>query len=184
MITYLKDQPAPQEGAVYFFDSNVWIYILDPPTSPTARGKQYLDFFDAIVTLSDNPKCKKKPSIYINILVLTELVNALLRRYMDAYNDSGGSDYNFKEYRATQDYQRNLARIVSDLQGYLPYIQNEHSIDLDPVSHLALMPHNSDYNDFIYKRLALDLNMIVVTHDGDFGSGDGIQIITGNNHLR
>lgn len=183
MTKYLNGGTAPEEGAVYFFDTNVWMFVINPPPDPIVDGQPYLDFFDAIINLADNDRCKRKPKIYVNVLVITEVVNALLRAHLKARNDSSADEINFKTYRATQHYEANLRSIKDDFAIYRRYLLEDTPLDVHGLDLLQGMPTNADYNDFIYATIAKEKSLIVVTHDRDY-QDTGVDIITANTRIR
>lgn len=66
----------------YFFDSNSWIFFLKSQyyyCDPV--GLLYASLFSQIITLNTAPKkVKVKPKIVVTSLLLTEVVNAYMRR--------------------------------------------------------------------------------------------------------
>ena len=83
------DTVGPEEGKNYLFDANVWKYILVAPQNPDAFEQAYISFFEAIINLSSNPKCKRKPFIYINGLIYSEVYNAYMKTQWEAYKVTG-----------------------------------------------------------------------------------------------
>ena len=77
----------------YFFDSNAWIFILDPPVIIGKTEKSYIDFFDAICNLrSSIPLASKKknpplPEIIVSPLLISEVFNRLTRMSFDLWKE-------------------------------------------------------------------------------------------------
>lgn len=183
MIFSIKSiyQLPPEEGKTYLFDANVWKYILLAPQNPASYEKVYIDFFDAVINLATNSKCKKKPSIHVNGLVLSEVYNALMKTYFEAFNRIS-TPVTFKEYRKTSDYNAHRISIKSDIQAYKPYLDLSADLIHQPDIILGEMPAFSDYNDHYYYKIALTKGFSIVTNDGDFRYPN-IEIITYNNNL-
>lgn len=176
------DKSAPIEGKVYLFDSNVWKYILVSPQNPINVENAYINFFEAIINLSSNPRCKKKPFIYLNGLILSEVYNAFMRSHWDAYRVSENSSITFKEYRLTKDFNAWLIDIKSNFRAYKQYLNIENDLMFRPEEILFDIPSFSDYNDHYYFKIAQAKGLSIVTHDGDF-KYPSVEILTKNNNL-
>lgn len=176
------DQKFPQEGKEYLLDANVWKFILSLPQNLSTQERAYLDFFDAVINLSQNPLCKHKPFVYVNGLIISEVFNAHIRSCWDAYKATTNSQLTLKSYRGTQDYSKNLNNIKSDFKAYLPYLKIETDLIHSPAQILFEIPTFSDYNDHYYYQLALSKGYVIVTHDGDF-QYQNIEIFTMNKRL-
>ncbi len=174
-------QLPPEENKTYLFDANVWKYILLAPQNPASYEKAYIDFFDAVINLAANPKCKRKPLIHVNGLILSEVYNALMKTYCEAFNKISAS-VTYKNYRKTSDYNANLVSIKSDLQAYKSYLDLSTDLFHQPDMILSEMPAFSDYNDHYYYKIALSNGFSVVTNDGDF-KYPNVEIITYNKNL-
>lgn len=174
-------QLPPEEGKTYLFDANVWKYILLAPQNPAPHEKAYIDFFDAVINLAANPRCRKKPAIHVNGLILSEVYNALMKTYFEAFNKIS-DQVSFKEYRRTNDYNANLISIKSDLQAYKSYLDLSADLVHQPDIILSEMPAFSDFNDHYYYKIAIAKDFSVVTNDGDF-MYPNVEIITYNRNL-
>lgn len=169
---------SPEQGKVYLLDANIWKFILTVPDDLSAFEKAYVDFCEGIFNLATNEKCKHKPSIYINGLIISEVVNAILKAKLQAYNDSGGSSLEMKAYRKTQDFKNNLKAIKSDIDAYRRAFLSVADLSFDPVDILVDIPENSNYNDHYYYKIALNKQYTIVTNDSDF-IYKNVEIVTG-----
>jgi len=176
------DQVVPEEGKTYLLDANVWKFILSLPTSLNKYEKTYVDFFDAILNLASNPKCKKPPNIYINGLIYSEVYNAYIRSRHDAFDAMNSTDTDLKEYRLTSDYLASLKSIRGDFQAYSSFLKIETDLIHSPEEILNLMPSFSDFNDYYYNKIASSKGLAIVTNDGDFRFQD-VEIITMHSKL-
>jgi hypothetical protein len=171
------DQAIPEEGKEYLLDANVWKFILSLPQNLTHVELAYVNFCDAIINLASNPKCKNKPSIYINGLIISEVYNAHMKSHWDAYNLTVANDITFKDYRSTQDFTKNVNNLKSDFRAYLPYLKIGINLVHSPDQILFGIPSFSDYNDHYYFKLAESNGYTIVTNDGDF-KYQGVEILT------
>lgn len=172
----------------YFLDANIWINYLSNPNNPTRKEQTYINFFEGLIN--------KQIQIYSHSLVISEVMNAMLRIAFKAYkkNLKIGSnktltnyqidnlDYK-KSYRNTDDFKRHFSQIKSDIEAYSPYVILLDS-DFSPNLELLMenIPSSSDFNDYFYHEMGLLLGLTIVTDDGDFSYPD-IEILTENKAL-
>jgi hypothetical protein len=173
---------APDQGVTYLLDANVWIIILQPPSALKGPEQPYISFFEAITTLASNPRCKNKPRIYINALIVSEVVNALLKIHLKIYNSGIRDDIGSKEYRKTQDYKNQFARIKSDFSAYEEYMDVASDVPMHPFDTLREVPETSNYNDHYYYKIARARNLVLVTNDSDFAYPE-VSILTNRTEL-
>lgn len=185
------DIHVPEEGKLYFFDANVWIFLIDQVIEPRREEKMYIDFFDALINLSDNPKCKQKPTIAVNSLVVAESFNAYIRMSFDRYKKYLPEDPDNtlspeeidnlkfkKDYRETDDHDVSKKRFIDDFAAFSPYLtflDNNPKLDISYI--LSSLPANTDFNDYYYYETCLNYGCSLVTNDSDFIYAD-IEIIT------
>lgn len=172
----------PDQGKTYLFDTNVWKLVLIAPPDMDDYLKSYVNFFDAVTSLSKNDQCKNKPMIYINGLILSEVYNACIKTHCEAYNKSEGKSLKPKEYRSTDHFKSTRAALLSDFAVYRNCMVLESDLIEDPFEVMVNIPEFSDYNDHYYFRIAHSKNISIVTGDGDF-KYEQVEIITGNNKL-
>lgn len=169
----------------YFLDANVWVFTLGAIFNPTPRETAYLSFSENLL--------QNEVKIQAHTLVFSEVFNALLRNAFDdfkrqlkakASNDSERKkieEYSLKKhFRGTPEYQTTLERIKSDVQAYIPcleFLDRSYDLDFEYIS--KSLNASSDFNDYLYYEMALDLGLTIVTDDGDFNFS-GIEILTEN----
>ena len=124
-------------------------------------------------------------------LIFSEVFNALLRNAFEDFKSQLKANtldeverkkidgYNLKKhFRGTQEYQTTLERIKSDIQAYIPsleFLDKSYDLDFEYIS--KSLTTSSDFNDYLYYEMALDLGLTIVTDDGDFNFS-GIEILT------
>jgi predicted nucleic acid-binding protein len=192
-IKELKDLD-PQSYPIYFFDANIWIALIKYNNlSKKEKGfDEYFDLFDAIVHLNNisDPKIEKKikckPRIAITSMLLSEIINAYLRRVaMPTFLNGHPGDFK-KDYRENvySDYDKQLKIIISDILSYsflFEYIDDSFS-KIDHSVFLNSLNRSLDFNDLYYLNL-MELNTIaIVTHDKDFKTHN-VNILTSNQKL-
>jgi hypothetical protein len=192
---------APDDLPLYFFDSNVWIAILNQ----TGGGKTvsteqpYIDFWEALVNVHQrrgNPQLEKRtknfPKVAMPAIVLTETINAHLRIVANNYlsknppKTTNGIRPNFKQhYRPTDDYKKKLRQILSDFQSFSDYIEfkDDRFTELGIINNFFNFNPDLDFNDYFFAQLFKDSGIPIVTHDKDYAMFEGITILTANPKL-
>jgi len=189
----------PEDYPVYFFDSNVWIsgLIYYGYGSSQPFEKPYQNFIEAIINLNSaappsvTKRRKNQPKIIISNLLISEIINAYMRKVAMKSFFGGGETYKSKDFKRDyrnnphSDYKPNLSdlcynfscfkdyTILSD--GYINTI-NPHDIVDDLPSKLA------DFNDLCFYHYLKDKNIPFITHDRDF-KFENLHIITANPEL-
>ncbi|MBA9078436.1 hypothetical protein [Rufibacter quisquiliarum] len=175
---------------LYFFDANVWLWILNPPLQPKYYEEAYLNFWRILIE-----KTTDKKVAVVNTLLLSEILNRYLRIRFVVYknellesrklDEKGINKLDFKkDYRTTQDYQNSLESFKDDLAAYASYIEfNDSGLEqIDSMQTLMNITPDSDFNDTIYYNFCIINQYAIVTHDGDFAFPD-IPILTCNKSL-
>jgi len=177
----------PGSGELYFFDANVWLTILDGYYQKHYT-KPYIDFFSTI--LSGN--FEKKPQILMASLLLSEIVNRLLRdvhfvdfKAKNATNLGINQPNAFKQiYRKDAQYARDNKIIFQNVKSYQQVIKliddNFESYRLKDV--INDNTTSLDFNDYVYSKLVKKHKATIITNDIDF-SGLSLNILTANQKL-
>jgi len=173
----------PEEGKNYFFDTNVWYFILKPPTELKPSEQHYVNFFDGLINLASNERCKNKPQIVICGELLSELINMYMRASLDIFKkfNPQHKKINLKEFRGFDEYDMSVDIFRQDFfafEDYLSFPGKSYS----PLKALSDYPANMDFNDYYYYELALENDLSIITHDRDFCLA-GVEIITNNAQL-
>jgi len=170
----------PDTFPFYFLDANVWIYYLKPRSTLKREEQLYVRFVDGIIRLSDEHPDKPK-FVWCSIL-LSEIINTLLRIDMKS---RGMSDFK-NQYRPSNFYRNSLSALVSDLQGFEPYIKlvEDGFTTMDVFNGLLMnFSPSVDFNDLYYVQLVRSMQgTAIVTNDGDFQFED-VPIVTLNTAL-
>lgn len=190
---------SPDEYPSYYFDANVWIAALNFYSAGTNNSHEipYQKFFDAIVCLNETnetdgiQKIKHKPKIVVTSLVLSEIINAYMRRVAMRTFFGGGNEYkNYdfkKDYRDNpkSDYNKQLSNLCSDLKALSNYtiLMSDSFDSLEPFTLIQELPFSKqDFNDLYYRELLKKHNIPYVTNDRDC-KFEGILTITSNEKL-
>lgn len=166
----------------YFLDANVWIFALGNPPGSNSNFQAYLDFLDKLL--------ENKFKIFSHTILISEVFNALMRISFEEFKNveqirtGTKPKLDFKrDFRGSNEYNLAFERFQSDINAYLPCIHildTEYDFDLNYL--IKNLPVSSDFNDYLYYEMALDLNLTIVTDDRDFNY-TGIEILTENRAL-
>ncbi len=176
MVVTKVSQHVVAPNSVYFFDTNVWLFIFGP-VAGTNRRKQdaYSRLLREIIS--------HKATIYVSSLVLTEYINVVLHiGFKQWQRISCNNNANFKfDYRVTADYLDRLNEAVLQVKEILKVSQRRpddfHIVDIDHI--LSSMNQNADYNDVYYLHDCEKIGMKLVSDDSDMQSLQGaITLIT------
>ena len=172
----IKDIRNEEPGdRLYFFDANVWLYILDRSLQPPYHEQVYIDFWERLTSSGANKV------VVVNSLLVSEILNTYLRIKFESYKEeqiiyNGKSkkevnSLSFKnDYRGSLDYRTNLLGFKSEFSAYSYFIEvvNDRAEEVDIMEMLEQMSNNSDFNDVYYQHFCRVNNFPIVTHDGDF----------------
>lgn len=162
-----------------FLDANVWLSVYGPPgmvQSRRDRARVYSSAWNQIIKAN----CK----VYLDVLVLSEFVNAFARFEYNALPKNQRPP-DFKSFRRTKRF-RAIAQAISTsvLQLSKHVVQIESGFESVVVS--SLMNEFStgmfDLNDQVFSRNCSRRGMTIVTDDSDFAY-DGVSILTANPQL-
>lgn len=170
---------------LYFFDANVWLFILDRSLQPKYYEQAYIDFWEKLTSLQEVKKV-----VVANSLLISEVFNRYLRIKFEIYKKElieyhrkpkhEVEKFTFKDnYRGTINYQENFVAFTSEFIAYDSYIEiiNDNAEEVGIMEMLDEMSSNSDFNDVYYQRFCKTKDFPIVTHDGDF-KFKGVQILT------
>ncbi len=177
-----------EKGEKYFLDSNVWIFALSNITNPTPSESIYMDFMGKML--------ENGCIFYSHSLVISEVFNAIARINFKNYKRFLPKDpknrlsvhqienLDFKrDYRGSDDYLHNFERFKSEFEIYCHNIHIlDREIEIDVAYQVKNIDANSDFNDYLYYEMALDLDLTIITDDGDFNYQE-IEILTENQTL-
>jgi len=175
----------PAKDRLYFFDANVWVLILSPPSDLRHYETPYITFFESLIEANLEAK-NATPKIIVTPLLLSEIFNQQMQAQFKLWkNFNGHPDALFKrDFRPTDEHDVCVRAFTSDFLSYQNYIQfrQDDMAAIDPVSLLDSFPANTDFNDQCYYLQAYDNDWSIVTNDGDFLQPN-VDIITNNRNL-
>jgi hypothetical protein len=189
---------------LFFFDSSVWLFIFNQTLSRQSaafdRQAPYVDFWNKITQAVTKPSesdptesVVERPVVAISSLVVTETLNAHLRKGFKAYKDTllrkqemtaaqvealdYKTDFRDKEPR----YQTLFEQCQAEFAAASPYLKvvTGGKLDEEILDYLYAMSHKDDFNDNYYVSLCKRENFILVTDDKDFAV-PGITVLTAN----
>jgi len=170
----------------FLFDSNVWLYILQPQKDKLT--KEQLDYEDFFYEIS------QRAEIVVPFPLLSEVINTYLYKITlgEFIDQRGDRKENAREYtylkhkfRISSKYREDQKRLFESLTIYLrscDVITENINPALISQKLLNFPPVLPDFNDNYYYHLAKNNNYIIVTHDGDFLVKD-VEIVTLNGYL-
>jgi hypothetical protein len=150
---------------IFFFDNNIWMYILCPLGNYNfKRQKAYSQFLSYILS--------HKLHIFTNSLVLSEFSNRYLKLDFDIHRskpENVGSFKNFKkDYMGSSQCIATITEIKQHLKNILSMCQRcsdeFNSLNLDTVFNLFT---SIGFNDSYYINQAVAKKWIIVTDDSD-----------------
>ena len=169
----------PKTDEKYLFDANIWIYMCCPIANSRRETTLTYDGF-----LKKVLNCNA--TIYATSLVLSEVINRWLRIDFNLSRNFGMRYNNFKDYRSSSRYNHTIQGLISAVSNRvlkMSSLMGDCAEYIDISTILDNMKY-VDFNDSYYHCLAKRENLVIVTHDGDFGKLDsGISILTANNRL-
>ncbi|MBI4930503.1 MAG: hypothetical protein HY841_07060 [Bacteroidetes bacterium] len=205
-IKNIAEYTLPQIGQneYYFFDANVWIYILfygNKADAPETIAP-YIDFFDKVVSLnlSREKIFKHRPKIVMTSVLFTEIVGTyLVKRAKEAYCIQQWEEkkeeliekyknkrlfiykYDINDYRETEHYKTQCDFLLIRFNQYSNYIHpvipDFSSKKMTRILSLYRKYNFCGINDFYYYYLCMDKGWTMVTNDSDF-KFTSIRIIT------
>jgi hypothetical protein len=189
---------SPEKGKSYFFDANVWLMIIQGREKVEPYKRPYIDFFEALVTLSDACSGDNKPIIVVNTALISEAFNAFLRSEFDLYKERRLTEIGIsqqeqrrikemgfkRDFRSLDEYDEAKSEFQSNMAAYWPYIQwlKEEDTGIDLERLIQQIPGNLDFNDYYYYEICIEKGYTFITNDRDF-IVDGITILTCNQHI-
>lgn len=157
-----------------FLDTNIWLSVYGPITYIRRRASIYSNALRDIRTTG----C----SIFIDILVLSEFINAYAKW---EYHQSTQKNIHYKNFRKSsgfisiaKDIANNVRRIINQCTYCNYNFTNERMEEL-----LIDFENGSlDFNDQIFTEICKNEGLVLVTDDGDF-KDSGLTILTANSYL-
>lgn len=161
-------------------DANFWINVLGPAATVGQRGHRIHIYSRAFQDMLQN-----KVSLFIDVLILSEFVNALARyefnaNYRNSYGPTG-----FKQFRNSADFPRIARVIASQSKNILRCCERlDHAFSEWDVPQLLTNFENGgeDFNDQLIVEASKKHYLKILTDDADMITG-GVTILTANARL-
>lgn len=155
-------------------DANVWLYLFGPEPPNSARARSYSSVFKRIQLA--------KSQLFLDVLVLSEFINAYARMQHRILELDGKVSSNFKTFRDSSDFVPVAEAIyASVLQIGKVAKPLDHALTVcDLATILAeFAKGQSDINDHLIAECCKYHDLALLTNDGDVASMT-IRILTTN----
>ena len=157
-----------------FLDTNVWMCLYGPQKQRRTKVQIYSNAFKDIL----NAKCQ----IYIDVLIVSELINSWARfmQKVVAQNIT-----QFKDFRSSPRFKlvaQNIAAEAKQVMSHCSPLESGFAtLAIDDLLN-DYAAGNSDFNDQVITELCKNNGLTLITHDSDFSNPE-IPILTANNQL-
>jgi len=156
-------------------DANVWLLVYGPVKPGDKRVAVYSRALNEIL--------KAKSKIYIDVLIVSEFVNAYAR--VKYYILRPNPSQTFKAFRNTAAFRRVARDIAADVRRVLKHCTRIESafakLDIDALTD-EYKKGACDFNDQVLTELCKRRGLKLVTDDGDF-QGRGLAVLTANKRM-
>ncbi len=96
----------PKKNDEFFFDTNVWIYILIPALSfNQSVPEKYANFWGSIR--------KNNAKVLTSFVIISEFVNRYLRFQLEKYNKKNKISISYKNFKNKEEYEENYKYILN-----------------------------------------------------------------------
>jgi hypothetical protein len=161
-------------------DANFWINVFGPAATAGPRKNRAVHYSNAFLAI-----LTKGAQLYVDVLILSEFVNALARhefntRFSTKYGAGG-----FKAYRNSADFVPTARMIARETRKILARSTRlDHSLTEWDFSRLLVDFENGseDFNDQLIVEMARKHSLCLLTDDGDMTLG-GLTVLTANQRL-
>ena len=157
-----------------FLDANIWLYLYGPPKPRSYWRSIYASVFNRIL--------RAKSRIYIDVLVVSEFINAYARL---KWRDASSYPNTFKTFRSSSDFKAVAQDIATHVQQIIAYCARiESGFTTLPINNLLAdyATGNFDFNDQVITEICKNNGFTLITNDGDFKTQE-IPILTANSKL-
>ena len=157
-----------------FLDANIWLYLHGPPKPRSYWRSIYGSVFNRML--------RAKSRIYIDVLVVSEFINAYARL---KWRDTSSYPNTFKTFRSSSYFKPVAEDIADDVELVLSYCSKiESSFIALPMNALLNNYATGDYdfNDQVITEICKNNGLTLITNDSDFKTQQ-IPILTANQSL-
>ena len=157
-----------------FLDANIWLYLYGPPKPRSYWRPIYTSVFNRML--------RAKSRIYIDVLVVSEFINAYART---KWRTVAPHIRSFKNFRSSTGFKPVAEDITAGVRQIISYCSRIESgfvtLQMDGLL-TDYAAGNSDFNDQVITALCKNNGFTLITNDGDFKTQD-IPILTANSNL-
>ncbi|RKU30341.1 PIN domain-containing protein [Candidatus Poribacteria bacterium] len=157
-----------------FLDANIWLYLYGPPKPRSYWRPIYTSVFSRMV--------RAKSRIYIDVLVVSEFINAYARMQQKIVAPHINT---FKNFRSSPYFKPVAEDIAEDVESVLSHCsKTESGFTALPMDDLIAdyISGNFDFNDQVITEICKNNGFTLITNDSDFKTQD-IPILTANSNL-
>ena len=157
-----------------FLDANVWLYLFGPRQPRNHWNQIYSQVFNRIL--------KANSQIYIDVLVVSEFINAYARMQQKIVAPHINA---FKNFRSSPYFKPVAEDIADDVELVLSYCsKTESGFTALPMDDLLAdyISGDFDFNDQVITEICKNNGFTLITNDSDFKTQD-IPILTANSNL-
>ena len=157
-----------------FLDANIWLYLFSP-REPRDRWKQiYSEVFERIL--------KANSRIYVDVLVLSEFINAYARTKWRAAAPYIRSFKDFRNSRGFKSVAEDITAGVKEIVNHCSRIES--GFTMLSINELLAdyINGNFDFNDQVITEICKSNGFTLITNDSDFKTQE-IPILTANPSL-
>ena len=157
-----------------FLDTNIWLYLYGPPKPRSYWRSIYASVFNRMLRV--------KSRIYIDVLVVSEFINAYARL---KWRDASSYPNAFKTFRNSPDFKpvaQNITTHVKQIMKHCTRVESDFvTLPIDDL--LAdYISGDFDFNDQVITEICKNNGFTLITNDGDFKTQE-ISILTANAKL-
>ncbi|MCY3723845.1 MAG: PIN domain-containing protein [Candidatus Poribacteria bacterium] len=157
-----------------FLDANIWLYLYGPPKPRSYWRSIYESVFNRMLGA--------KSRIYIDVLVVSEFINAYARL---KWRDASSYPNTFKTFRNSPDFELIAQGITAAVKQIMKHCSQVEScfttLDMDDLL-TNYDTGNFDFNDQVITEICKSNEFTLITNDGDFKTQE-ISILTANQFL-
>lgn len=158
-------------------DTNVWFFVYGPHRPGSNKAALYSKAMARILTAGSR--------IYIDVLIVSEFVNAYARLKHNIFQGRPGVSRDFKAFRKSSAFKTVAQDIAADVKKVLTNCARVESgfatLDIDSLVN-EYERGESDSNDLVLTELCKSRGFKLVTDDGDF-KGKDVEVLTANERL-
>ncbi|MGH7774721.1 MAG: PIN domain-containing protein [Candidatus Binatia bacterium] len=158
-------------------DANVWFFVYGPHRPGDPRAVVYSGALARILNA--------KSRIYVDVLIVSEFVNAYARLRYNILRGRPGVPGDFKRFRKSSTFKAIAKDIAADVRKLLANCARVESgfgtLDIESLV-TEYEQGDSDFNDLVLADLCKSKGLKLVTNDGDF-KGKNVVVLTANKRL-